>query len=122
MIKLFFTFILLQPLFFISCSQKESCDQLSKHFRTYDKALLEIKSKNFKIQESVNTSKSSWIKNASYYSCDGQIGFFILETSKKEYLYVNLPYQVWNEFKSAESFGSFYNKNIREKYNINLNK
>ena len=82
--KLFFTFILSQSLFFISCSQKTSCDQLSNHFTTYDKAVVEIKSAHFKIEESVNTSKSSWIKNASYYSCDGQQGFFILETSKKE--------------------------------------
>jgi len=122
MTRIFFAFTLLQSLFFISCSQKTSCDQLSNQFETYDKAVEKIKSTDFKIEESVNTSKSSWIKNASYYSCDGQIGYFILETSKKEYLYVDLPYQVWTEFKSAESFGSFYNENIRDKYNLNLTK
>ena len=118
MTKIFFGFTLLYSFFFISCSQKASCDQVSKQFETYDKAVEKIKSTYFKIEESLNTSKSSWIKNASYYSCDGQIGYFILETSEKEYLYANLPYQVWTEFKSAQSFGGFYNEKIRDKYNL----
>jgi len=121
-IKIFFSIILTLSIFIVSCSQKGSCEQLSKQFETYDKAVEKIKLTVFKIEESVNTSKSSWIKNASYYSCDGQIGYFILETSKKEYLHADLPYQVWTEFKSAESFGSFYNENIRDKYNLNLTK
>jgi hypothetical protein len=122
MIKWLNAFILIQSLFFVSCSQKTGCDQLSKTFATYDKAVIEIKSTHFKIEESVNTSKSSWIKNASYYSCDGQKGFFILETRKKEYLFSDLPYEVWKDFKVAESFGSFYNENIRDKYNLSLTK
>lgn len=121
-IKLYFSILLALSVFIVSCSQKESCEQLSKQFETYNKAVDKIKSTEFKIEESINTSKSSWIKNASYYSCDGQIGFFILKTSKKEYLYADLPYQVWKEFKAAESFGSFYNANIRDKYNLNLTK
>ncbi len=121
-IRLLFSIFLILSLFTISYSQKEGCKQLSKQFETYDKAVDKIKSTQFKIEESANTSKSSWIKNASYFSCDGQTGFFILKTSKKEYLYADLPYQVWKEFKDAESFGRYYNANIRDKYNLNLTK
>ena len=120
--RLLFSITLILLLFTASCSQKQSCDQLSNQFETYDNAIKIIKSTKFKIEESANTTISSWIKNASYYSCDGQVGFFILETVKKEYLYADLPYEVWKEFKSAESFGSFYNANIRDKYNLNLTK
>lgn len=121
-IRLLFSTVLTLSLFTISCSQKEGCEQLSKQFETYDKAVNKIKSTRFKIEESANTSKSSWVKNASYYSCDGQKGFFILETSKKEYLFSDLPYEVWKDFKDAESCGSFYNENIRGKYNLSLTK
>lgn len=117
-----FSVIVVLSLFAISCSQKDGCEKLSTQFETYDKAVDKIKSTHFKIEESANASKSSWIKNASYYSCDGQKGFFILETSKKEYLFSDLPYKVWKDFKAAESFGSFYNENIRDKYNLSLTK
>jgi hypothetical protein len=121
-IKLLLSIVLSLSLLPISCSQKESCEQLSQKFETYNSAVEIIKSTDFKIEESVNTFKSTWIKHASYYSCDGQTGFFILETSQKEYLYADLPYEVWKEFKSADSFGSFYNTNIRYKYNFSLTK
>lgn len=121
-IKLFLKFFFLPFLFFISCSQKESCDNLPKTFTAYDEAFEQIKSANFKISESVNTSKSSWIRNASYYSCDGLTGFFILETSEKEYLFSDLPYYVWRNFATAESFGSFYHQKIRNKYTVHIEK
>jgi hypothetical protein len=121
-IRLLFSFVVILFSFTISCLQKESCEQLYTQFESYDKAVNKIKSTHFKIEESANTSKSSWIKNASYYSCDGQKGFFILETSKKQYLFSDLPYEVWKDFKVAESFGTFYNENIRDKYNLSLTK
>lgn len=121
-IKQLFTYILLQSLFFVSCSQKINCDQLSQNFTSYEKALTEIKSAQFKIKESVNTSKSSWIENASYYSCNGETGFFIFETAKKEYLYTSMPYSIWLEFKNAESLGSYYNDKIKHNYIFTLSK
>lgn len=84
--KIFFFITLSLLVSITSCSQKKDCDQIAKQFETYDKAVEQIKSINFKIQETLNTSKSSWIKNASYYSCDGITGYFILKTSKKEIL------------------------------------
>ena len=101
--KIFFAFIVLLAFIFNSCSQKTSCDQLPETYSTYAEAVRQIKSAQFKIKESVNTSKSSWIKNASYYSCNEKIGFFIFETAKKEYLYSDMPYSIWLEFKNAES-------------------
>ena len=117
-LKLFF----LTLIFFISCSQKKNCDNLPKTFTNYNNAVEQIKSLDFEISESVNTSKSSWIRNASYYSCDGHTGFFILTTNNKEYLFSNLPYDVWKNFETAKSFGEFYNKEIRNKYILKLSK
>lgn len=81
------TSILLIFFLILSCSQKNNCYKLPEQFVTYQEALTQIKSASFKIKEDVNTSKSSWIKDASFYSCDGITGFFILKTYKEEYIF-----------------------------------
>ena len=107
-------------LFFTACSQKTKCEQLPKQFSSYQEAAKKIKEANFKIIDKVNTSKSSWINSASYYSCDGSTGYFIFVAKGKEYIHTGVPYSVWSEFKNAESFGGFYNKKIKHKYILYL--
>ena len=106
---------------FTACSQKTNCELLPKQFSNYQEAAKKIKSASFKINEEANTSKSSWINSASYFSCDGNTGYFIFVAKGKEYIHIGVPYSVWSVFKSAESFGSFYNKNIKHKYHLYLN-
>lgn len=120
--KFLLTTCIFVTIFFVACSTKNKCDQLPQHFLTYDDAVTKIKSANFKIQEDANTSKSSWIKAASFYSCDGNSGYFIIETAGKEYLYAEMPYSIWTEFKNAQSFGNYYNRNIKNRYTFTLNK
>lgn len=103
----------------ISCRGID-CEQLPKTYTSHDEAAKTIKAAHFKIQENVNTSKSSWIRGASYYSCDGNLGFFILKTDNEEYLYSNVPIDVWNGFKNSNSFGEYYNEHIKHKFTINL--
>ncbi|MEJ7830585.1 MAG: KTSC domain-containing protein [Segetibacter sp.] len=105
-----------------SCRTKDNCDKLPTQFSSYDHAVSKIKSSLFKIKEEANASKSSWIRGASFYSCDGNTGFFILQTAKQDYLYSNMPYSVWTEFKNAESLGKFYNENIKHRYIFQLTK
>lgn len=105
-----------------SCRTKDSCDKLPTQFSSYDQAVSKIESSDFKIKEEANTSKSSWIRGASFYSCDGNTGFYILQTDKQDYLYTNMPYSVWTEFKNAESLGKFYNENIKHRYIFQLTK
>jgi hypothetical protein len=97
------------------------CDQLPNSYPTYENAVRTIEAAHFKIQETVNTSKSSWIRSASYYSCDGGSGFFIIKTDKQEYIYTGVPIDTWYGFKNAESFGRYYNHNIKHKFSFTLN-
>ncbi len=96
------------------------CDQLPKHYSSYQNAVEKIKGTHFKIHETVNTSKSSWVRCASFYSCDGLTGFFILATDKQEYLYSGVPKEIWEGFKNANSFGSYYDLNIKNKFVFKL--
>jgi hypothetical protein len=112
--------LLLFVIFLGSCNYI-SCDQLPKSYSSYDEAVRIIEESHFRMQEVVNTSKSSWVRGASYYSCDGNFGFFILKTDKQMYLYEGVPIDIWNGFKNAESFGSYYDYNIKHKFSFNLN-
>lgn len=97
------------------------CDRIPNKFSSYDEAIKTIKTSHFKVEESINTSKSSWIRGASYYSCDGLMGYFVLNTDKQDYLYSNMPIEIWQGFKNAKSFGSYYDHHIKHKYIFELN-
>lgn len=107
-------------LFSFSCNSQD-CSKINTHFTSYQQAISEVENAKFKISESVNTSQSSWIQSAHYYSCDGLTGYFIFKTHDKEYLYQDVPREVWNGFKNAASFGSYYDVNIKHRYQLYLN-
>lgn len=106
-------------LFIISCNG-QPCEKLQNSFSSYSEAENLLEKTSFNFTDQINTSKSSWITKAKFYSCDKQSGYFILVTDKKSYIFDNLPIEKWNDFKSAESFGTYYNKNIRDKYKLIL--
>ncbi len=99
----------------------QSCNNLPATFTSYNDAVSLVKNSSFKIKEDVNTSKSSWIRGASYYSCDGTKGYLIIRTDSKEYIHMDMPIEVWHEFKNADSFGSYYQYHIKGKYQLRLN-
>lgn len=104
---------------FASCNAQD-CKSIKKSFNSYADAKELINKSKFKIHETANTNKSSWIRNASFYSCDGKVGFLIFKTDKQEYIHQDLPIEIWNSFKQAASFGSFYNSKIKSKYQLKL--
>jgi len=93
-----------------------SCSELPAQFQSYEEAKSSIKQSNFKIEDEVNTSESSWIRAASYYSCDGKSGYFLMLTDKKDYLFQGMPIETWKGFKGADSFGRYYHAYIRDRY------
>lgn len=111
---------LLVILFINNSCNSQSCNELPTHFNSYQQAVSEVKSTDFTIEDSVNTSRSSLIKSASFYSCDSNVGFLLVKIKSTEYIYENVPISVWDNFKQVESFGKFYNSNIKERYQINF--
>lgn len=106
---------------FMSCNS-QSCNDLPTQFNSYQQAKKEIKSANFKIEENINTSRSTFVEGASYYSCDGQIGYLLIKIRNTEYIHQNVPITLWKNFKQADSFGKFYNLNIKGNYNLLIDK
>lgn len=101
-------------------SYSQNCNQLSKQFNSFGQATKLILNTTFAFTDNADVSDSSWITSAKYYSCDNKTGFLVLKTSKKTYIHQNVPKTVWQNFIKAESKGSFYSKNIKERYQLNL--
>ncbi len=63
--------------------------------------------------EELDTSKSSWVRGAWY---DAENEYMVINLSGTYYHYCSLPLSIWEDFKSASSFGSEFNKNIKGKF------
>ncbi len=101
----------------ISCNS-QNCSELKNDFSSYQEANELIRKTEFTFYDECNTSKSSWILNAEYYSCDERTGYFFIKTKSKTYIHKDLPKKLWNEFRNAKSFGKFYNAEIKGKYQL----
>ena len=97
-----------------------NCDSLPKSFATFDEAVDKIRKTNFLVKEEANTASSSWIRGASFFSCNKQTGYFILITDKQDFFYGSLPYFIWTNFKNAKSLGTYYNLYIKDRYELSL--
>lgn len=105
--------------FAIIATNAQTCNELPTNFKSYEEALSKVKSATFLIKEIVDCSKSSWIQSASYYCCDGETGYFIMKTKEsREYIHNDMPIKIWPQFKDASSFGTYYNYNIKGRYQL----
>ena len=104
---------------FASCGNK--CDEIPNSFSSYELANEVVLNSKLLHSEAADVSDSSWITSAKYLSCDGLVGFFVLEAGNKTYIHQDMPYEVWENFKNVDSKGSFYSRNIRGNYQLKLN-
>ena len=108
-------------LIFISC--KDNSSNLPKQFASYDEAVNKVENANFKIEENADVegkSENNWIESAKYFANDEQSGFLIINMKGKEYIFDEVPITVWNDFKSSDDMGKYYNQFIRGKYILTL--
>lgn len=94
----------------------QDCTQLPNSFKSYSEASSLIGKTKFAYSYSRNTSKSSWIRSATFKSCDGKTGFLIIGTDSHLYVHQNVPFSLWQSFTRTSFFGSFYNKFLRNRY------
>jgi hypothetical protein len=96
------------------------CNSLPVTYSSYSQALSSVKGAKFNFTDNANTSRSSFITSARYYSCDGKTGFLIIGLQGNDYIHKNLPKTLWLHFKQASSLGSFYDQYIRGRYALVL--
>ncbi|MDI5886536.1 KTSC domain-containing protein [Flavobacterium yafengii] len=108
-------------LLFVLSSCSQNCKELPGSYKNHEEAITIVLSTNFKYTNNCDVSESSFITSADYYSCDNKEGYLIAGINNKKYIYQNMPYEVWEGFKNAESKGKFYNHKIRGSYRLSLN-
>ena len=115
-------FILILSLFCLPYfgHSQTNCNNLPSYFSSYTDAVYRVKNAQFSYTDNVNTSRSSFVTSANYYSCDGKIGYLIIGLKYREYIHKDVPFSVWIAFKQASSFGQFYNRYIKGRYILYL--
>ena len=106
--------------YLLSCNSK-NCAEIPSKFTTYEQAISEVENSSFKFQEE-SAINSSWIEEANYYSCDMKTGFLIIETSNQDYIHEDVPIKIWREFNNSTSLGKYYNRNIKDRFQLYLKK
>lgn len=113
------TYLLLFLLILSSCGQ--NCNNLPNSYKNYEEAKTIVLNTSFKFTDDCYVYDSSLIESANYYSCDGVTGYLILGIiNDKKYIFQNIPFDVWNDFKNAESKGKFYNAKIKGRFKLRL--
>ena len=92
-------------------SQSHTANYISVKYRS-DK--VDIANPRF---EYLDTSESSWVRGAWY---DDDNGYMVINLSGTYYHYCSMPESAWNSFKSASSFGTFYNQSIKGNYDCRV--
>lgn len=110
--KVVYSFIVF--LLFPSCG--ENCAKLPSTFSNYKDALHKVESSNFAFIDKADCSESSWIQEASFYSCNKSNGYFIYLAGSKKYIHCNVPVNEWEGFKIAKSKGAFYNQYLKNRF------
>lgn len=125
-IAIFFT-VLVSSLLLSGCTYYDSNQYLPEQKQEdvgYIPSYVVVKYKNTPVDinhqrwDKLNTSKSSFVNGAWY---DSQNKYMIINLSGTNYHYCGLPSSIWSSFKLASSFGTYYNSNIKGKYDCRVN-
>jgi hypothetical protein len=100
------------------------CDNIPSRFNSNEDAISFVKKAIFKREDKITAigNKDAWIRSAHYYSCNESDGYIIIKTDKGEYLYGGVPDSIWENFKDADSYGSYFNYNIKGRYSFELDR
>jgi hypothetical protein len=111
--------VLFVMIIYPACSPP-SCTTLPTAFESWEEAVIAVEQADYAKTDSFVSDESSWIKGASFYSCDGKSGYLVLDTYRGDYLHKGVPSDLWEDFKKAESQGVFYNVNLKGRFRFYL--
>jgi len=98
----------------VACT--DNCGVSSASWKSEKDAIIALENAEFIFSEFLKNESDSWMVSAGFYSCDGQNGYLVIHSQKKDYIHSSVPVVVWEELKNANSKGGFYNFYIKDKY------
>ncbi len=86
------------------------CDSLHLDHLEKDQAVSILRQTRFRYQQEFKLTRNQGLKHGAYYSCDGKKGYLVITFNDQDYLYFNVPLDIWEEFtKSPDPEGYFLN-------------
>ena len=98
--------------------QSTNCDSLEISALSIDDAISIIKQSSFRYQQQFKISRTYGVINASFFSCDGQLGYLIITVDKKDYIYFDVPKSKWTGLISSADINGFYDEEIKGNYEV----
>lgn len=112
-------FLLCTSLLLVSCGSMD-CESINQ-FASHEAALEVVQNYEFLNIDLQETPESSWIKSATFYSCDNMKGFVIIQEKEGiELIFQGVPIETWNGFKTASSYGTYANQSILGKFKVTI--
>lgn len=104
-------------------AQQHECKELPMSWNSEKEAITKIENTLFSIQEDVSPKGNSWMSAAHFYACEDHGGYLIVKGAlkgkkEKSYVHQNVPVEIWNSFKKANSMGGFYHIYIKNYYKL----
>ncbi len=96
--------------------QNTSCDSLDVSGMTRVEAIKQVENAVFRFNQNFKLSRTSGVRAAHYYSCDGSKGYLVITVNKDKLLFLNVPKNVWNEIITSSDIDGFYEESIRGKF------
>jgi KTSC domain-containing protein/uncharacterized protein DUF3761 len=89
-------------------------------FGSYDDAIRYVTTSRSFSCDVLETSRSSFVAGAQYCSDKAGHSFAIFDLHGRQYIYAGVPSSTWQALKSAESFGSFYDRHFKGHFPLQL--
>ena len=90
--------------------------------KRFNRAVEDINMTSWGYTDSFEEFNSSFINGGSFFTNRYELGmassYLVLEMNRKQYIFKNVPYNIWTGLKASESKGEFYNYYIRGHYQL----
>lgn len=85
----------------------------TRELGTSFEAMKKIDKVEFNFVQNLELLNPFGIQEATFYSCDGNNGYMVVKTSRRDYIHENVPRYVWEDFKNSYSLNRFYDRYIK---------
>lgn len=97
-------------------SNKCSCKELQNNTPSQKELVDTLEKSELDFKPTIQTTYVRGVLSASYYYCDEDHGFLLINLHDEELLYKDVPLQTWFELKFSDSSNLYYKDEI--KYNF----
>ena len=100
----------------IIADSKCVCKEFQKSNPDQQALIRSLESTDFPFAADISTNSVRGVVGASYFYCENDQGFLLVQLNDEELLYKDVPLQTWFEFKFSNEHTSFYKERIKYHY------